>query len=103
MGWDGGETGQGHGQLRRPENRAPSGPSASRTYSLARAATAEAAPSASWAFFCAGSDEDDDDDVEANRRRGVLAWRRARNVADCITLFRTFSFVNRDICRKSEG
>ena len=87
MGWDGGETGQGHGQLRRPENRAPNGPSAWRTCSLARAATAEGAPSASWAFFCAGSDEDDDDDVEASWRRGILAWRRARNVADCINAF----------------
>jgi len=49
-------------------------------------AAAEAAPSASWAFFCAASD---DDDVEPNRR-GALAWRRARNVVDCITFFALF-------------
>jgi len=74
---------KGHGQPRRPESRAPSGPSALRAYSLARAAAAEAAPSASWAFFCAASD---DDDVEANRR-GALARSRARNAVDCIKYF----------------
>ena len=36
-------------------------------------------------------DGDVDDDVEANRR-GVLAWRRARNVADCINAFSYFFF-----------
>jgi len=58
-----------HRQPRRPETRAPSGPSALRAYSPARTAAAEAAPRASWAFSCAASD---DEDVEANRR-GALA------------------------------
>jgi hypothetical protein len=71
-------------------------PSALRVYSLARAAAADAAPSASWAVFCATSDDDDDNDVEANRR-GALARRRARNIADCIPLFCTFSFESRGL------
>jgi len=72
MGW--GRKGQdrtGHGKPRRPESWAPSGPSTLRAYSLARAAAAEAEPSASWAFFCAASNDDhDDDDVEAKRTCG---------------------------------
>ena len=79
---------KGHRQPRRPESRAPNGPSALRAYSPARTAAAEAAPNASWAFFCAASE---DDDVEANRR-GALARSRARNVVDCMTCFCSFFF-----------
>ena len=58
----------GHGKPRRPECRAPSRPSASREYSLERAAATEGTPSASWVFFFAASDDDVNDDVEANWR-----------------------------------
>jgi len=61
--------GERTGQPRRLESRAPNGSSALRAYSPARMAAAEVAPNASWAFFCAASD---DDDVEPNRR-GTLA------------------------------
>jgi hypothetical protein len=78
------------GQPRRPENRVPRGPSALRAYVPARMATAEAAPSASWAFFCAVdaafSPEGGDDEVEA-RRRGALVRSMLRSVVERIFLF----------------
>jgi hypothetical protein len=59
----------------------PRGPSALRAKVPARAAAAEAAPSASWAFCCAADVAlSGDDEVEA-RRRGALVRNRLRNIA----------------------
>ena len=67
----------------------PRGPSALRAYVPARTATADAAPSASWALFCAVdaafSAEVGDDEVEA-RRRGALVRSMLRSAVERILL-----------------
>jgi hypothetical protein len=57
-----------------------------RAYAPARTAAAEAAPSASWAFFCAALSVDEDD-VEAKRRSARCATDLAMSWSTCLSFY----------------
>jgi hypothetical protein len=57
-------------------------------------AAADAAPSASWAFFeAAFSVDDDEEDEDEAKRRGALVRSRVRHVVLCMTFSFSFPWV----------